>query len=223
MTRRIILLTTLFVVIASSISWGQRRRSPQPPQGWDFYQPEHKVEITPFGGYVWTVSRSFSDGINRGDLDIKSSGFYGIALDLNVKPGTQLELLYQRQDSDLTFKSGGFKETLTDLAVEYWHIGAVGGIRRENVQPFTGLTLGGTRYDFKTAGFEDMWKFSVILQLGAKLYINERIGLRLQGRMPYTFLSGGVGLGCGTGGCYTSVGGTGIAQFDVSAALMILL
>ena len=33
--------------------------------------------------------------------------------------------------------------------------------------------------------------------LGAKVYLSERIGLRFQTRMPFTFFSGGVGIGAG--------------------------
>ncbi|MCK5619955.1 MAG: hypothetical protein KAJ17_11165, partial [Candidatus Krumholzibacteria bacterium] len=64
--------------------------------------------------------------------------------------------------------------------------------------------------------------FSMIFGLGAKIYATDRIGLRVQARLPFTFISGGAGIGCGTGGCYTTVGGSGIAQFDVSAALMLM-
>jgi hypothetical protein len=38
------------------------------------------------------------------------------------------------------------------MAVEYWHIGAVKGMTKGNVKPFTGLTLGGTRYGSRQPG-----------------------------------------------------------------------
>jgi hypothetical protein len=89
--------------------------------------------------------------------------------------------------------------------------------------PFGMVTLGGVKYSFDQLGYEDMWKFSMILGLGAKFYVNEKIALRVQGRMPFAFLGSSVGFGVGTGGAYAGVSGYGIAQFDVSIGLAILL
>ena len=179
----------------------------------------HRLEIIPMGGYAWTVSQNatFTDqnGILRnGDLDINDSGFWGIAVDINAHPFAQLRLLYRRQDSQLTFKSAGTKDTVGDMAVEYWHIGGIKGMVKGNVRPFSGLTLGGTRY---SSDVGDDWKFSIMLSLGAKIYLNEKIGLMVGGNMPFTFTD--AFLGIGTGGM--SVGGTGIVQFDVVAGVMI--
>ena len=87
-----------------------------------------------------------------------------------------------------------------------------------NVMPYGLFSLGGTRYA-ESGGADDIWKFSVILGLGAKVYMSEKIGLLVQGRMPFTFTGGGIGIG--TGGA--SIVGTGIAQFDIGAGLMILM
>lgn len=224
MKRRMMLISALIVSMLSSAAWAQRRQPTRVPMG---SEPEHRVEIIPYGGYVWTVSRDFDfiDTNNvrrRGNLDIKSGGMYGVEIDFNLpfKPGSQLQLLYNRQDSELEFKSSGFTTQTVDFAVEYWQIGGVYGIRRDQVLPFSSLSIGGTRY---SGDVGDEWKFSMILGLGAKIYINERVGIRLAGRMPFTFFSSGFGLGVGTGGAYVSLGGTGIAQFDVSGGLVITL
>jgi hypothetical protein len=147
-------------------------------------------------------------------------------LDVNAKPGMQVRLLYQRQDSELTFKQAGVTDVMGDVSVEYWQIGGVGGLMNDqNIMPFSMLTLGATRYILSNLkprysaveNPDDVWKFSIILGLGAKFYLSERVGLLVSGRMPFTFTSGFLGIG--TGGL--SVGGTGIVQFDVSAGLMI--
>jgi hypothetical protein len=191
--------------------------SPLLAQGFQFEQKDHKLEIIPEYGYVWTVSRSATYNGNGGDLDLKSSPFWGVAVDINAKPGVQARLLYRRQDTQLTWKSLGTTEELGDAGVEYWHIGGIGGMTNNNVMPFTGLTLGATRYF--ADGVEDEWKFSIILSIGAKVYLNERIGLMVSGQMPYTFTDAFIGIG--TGGL--SLGGYGIAQFDVLAGLIIML
>jgi hypothetical protein len=175
-----------------------------------------RLDIIPMGGYVWTVSQSATYNQTSGDIDIKSGGFYGIAVDIYALPFMQVRLLYRRQDSQLTYKRAGITEDVGDIAVEYWHVGGIKGIQKGKVKPFTGLSLGGTRYAYDGG---DDWKFSIILSLGAKIYINDRIGLMATGQMPFSFT--GAFLGIGTGG--VSVGGTGIAQFDVAAGLIITL
>jgi hypothetical protein len=176
-----------------------------------------RVDIIPMGGYTWTLSQSATYGASVGDIDIKSGGFWGIAADIYAVPYMQIRLLYRRQDSKLTFKrGGGIEEDISDLAVEYWHIGAVKGIRKGNLLPYSGITLGATRF---VTDFEDNWKFSILISLGAKIYVNDRIGLMVAGQMPFSFT--GAFVGVGTGG--VSIGGTGIAQFDVVGGLVITL
>ena len=98
------------------------------------------------------------------------------------------------------------------------------GVRKGKVMPFGMFTLGGTRIvpEWTGAASDDVWKFSIIFGLGAKIYINEKIGLRVQGRMPWMFVDGGAYMGCGGGGCYTSFGGSGLVQGDVSGGLFVM-
>ncbi len=205
--------TALFLIVGLLVL-ASPAMAQQGSQGFHFEQPAHKFEIIPMYGYTWTVSQSATYNLQGGDLDFKNSEFWGIAIDINAKPGVQARLLYRRQDTKLTWKHLGVTEELGDVAVEYWHVGAVGGIVKGNMMPFTSLTLGGTRY---VTDLEDNWKFSIILSIGAKIHLNDRIGLMVAGQMPYTFTN--AFLGIGTGG--VTLGGYGIVQFDVVAGLII--
>ena len=205
---------TALILIVGLLVLASQAMAQQGSQGFHFEQPDHKFEIIPMYGYTWTVSQSATYNLQGGDLDFKNSGFWGIAIDINAKPGVQARLLYRRQDTKMTWKQRGVTEELGDVAVEYWHVGGVGGMVKGNVMPFTSLTLGGTRY---VTDLEDNWKFSIILSIGAKLHLNDRIGLMVAGQMPYTFTD--AFLGIGTGG--VSIGGYGIVQFDVVAGLII--
>lgn len=184
-----------------------------------------RFEITPFGGYAWTMARevAYNAGFNYTKIDIEDGGLWGVALDANLRGGdSQVELLYRRQDGELTVSQGGLgKQKISDVAVEYYQIGGLSGVRQDNLMGFGGMTLGATRLVYGESGFEDIWKFSMIFSLGAKTYINDRFGLRVQGSLPFTLISGGGSLGCGSGGCYTTVGGEGVGQLDVQAGLII--
>lgn len=220
-------LTTFLIVVVLTVAAGTASAQKDVGGGFEFgAKQQHRFEITPFAGYVWSasVNGSINDGttIRSGEFDLKSSGFYGVAVDINAKPGFQLELLWQRADTELEFKGvSGVKQSLGDVAVEYWQIGGVTGVQRENIMPFTSFSLGGVRLAPKDG--DDVWKFGVILGLGAKIYLSEKIGIRLQGRLPWIITDFGAGLGIGTGGVSAGIVGGGIIQADLSAGLIILL
>jgi hypothetical protein len=215
-----IVLVALFV---AAPSWAQYRRPPR-NQGWGFQQQQHRIEILGYGGYLWSGSIDVYYVTEYGKADVKSGGIWGIEADVNVRPGAQMVLLYHRQDSELIYqRAGGLKESAGDIAVEYWHIGGMSGVQQGNIMPFGMFTLGGTRIIPKFPGARgDEWKFSIIFGLGAKIYVSDRIGLRVQGRLPWIILNGGAAIGCGGGGCYTSFGGSGIVQADVSGGLFVM-
>jgi opacity protein-like surface antigen len=188
----------------------------------------HRVEISGHYGYVWTGSRTVQffdqdNSLRYGDVDIEDSSMWGIQLDIPVQPDAQFVLLYNRQESEITVREGGFqKTTIGDVVTEYWHVGGLGGVPQGRVFPYSMVTIGGTRYS-SLNGVGDQWKFSLIFGLGAKFYVNDRIALKVQGRIPYTFFSGGLGVGVGTGGVGIVAGGSGLIQGDLSAGLSLLI
>lgn len=188
---------------------------------------QHRAEVTPFVGYVF--GNSVNTGI--GKVGIAGDMNYGVIVDVNVRPGGQLELSYARQDTRFTLEPfTGVKRDLTDVAVNYFQIGGLGYVDQGQAQPFAAFTLGATWYDPKensiTDGdrviqINDEWRFSMILALGAKYFVGERIGLRVQGRLYATFLDSGGGVFCGFGGCSLGLFGTGVIQGDFSGGVTI--
>ena len=176
-----------------------------------------RVEVVPFGGYVWSFGKDFYYGTVGGTLDFKDSGYFGVNLDVSVRPGSQVRLMYRRQDTEVVFRDA-FDQQTFDAAIEYWHIGGITGVQRGNMLPYGMITLGGTRY---LAQDDDVWKFSMIFGLGAKIYTNGKFGLQVQGSFPFTIIDGGGSISCGGGGCFTSIGGSGLSQIDVSGGLII--
>ena len=223
-------LRTAFVVfvtlvLAAAPSWAQYRQPPPRKSQPSVYQtPQHRIEILGYGGYLWSGSIDAYYGTQGGELDLKSGTIWGIEGDVNVRPGAQLVLLYHRQDTELLFRSYGDVQTFSgDMAVEHWHIGGMSGVQKGNVMPFGMFTLGGTRLIPKFPGATgDIWKFSILFGLGAKIYVSDRVGFRVQGRLPWIIMSGGAAVGCGGGGCYTSFGGSGIVQADVSGGVFVM-
>lgn len=213
------------LLVTAAPLWAQYRqpppRRPRNP-GWGFQSQQHRIEIAGYFGYLWSGALDGYYGPTYGSVDLADGEIWGIEADINVRPGAQMVLLYQRQDTELKFKSGPINEVVGDVGVEHWQIGGMSGVQNGNVMPFGMFTLGATRLIPKFGANNDQWKFSIMFGLGAKIYLNERLGIRIQGHLPWIFTSGGAAFGCGSGGCFTSFAGTGIVQADVSGGVFLM-
>lgn len=201
---RLVLLLLLILMTLTSVSHATR------------------FEITPLVSYAWTSKMAAHDGVESGDLDIGNSASWGIAVDIDLHPEAQVELLFNRQDSYLEFLTypGGIQKWKGDLAVEYYQIGGLYRRPMPQAEPFFLMTLGATRFAPKNNQYSDEWKFSVIFGLGAKVWVTERIGLRFQGRVLMPMLWSSAGFWCGTGGCGLGYGGgSAMLQGDLGVGL----
>jgi len=174
---------------------------------------DSKFEITPYIGYQFGGQLH---AVGTGDYKLDDSLNYGIALDLTIRPGLQLELLYHRQDTEIRLITPIF-----DTSVEYFHIGGLYQLRWDRVSTFVLATLGTTHFNPDPAGLESEWRFSWSLGVGAKVFMSERIGFRIQGRLLSTWLSGTQDIYFGgPGGVYIRSGYT-MYQVALSAGLII--
>ena len=184
-------------------------------QGGTTYAPptaQSKFELSGIYGYQWggTV-RSY-----EGDYVLSDSGAWGIIANITVGPGSQLEFSYNRQDTQLMWKQGGIEHQLFDVAVEYWQGGGLYEFKRAgNVRFFGSFTLGATHLAPKESVYADDWRFSTVFGIGAKVFVSEKVGLRLQASLPLTWLWSGAY--CGWYGC--TYGGQGVVQGNLSAGL----
>jgi hypothetical protein len=210
------LAVAVILTLFASPALGQRagyRRPPRPAGGGS----STRLEITPLYGLQWGGTiRTY-----EGDFVFQDSGMWGVIVDVTVRSGAQVELLYWRQDTDVVLDEGFVSSTqLFDAAVEYWQIGGLYEFRRAgNVRIFGSMSLGATHIDPEPAILDDDWKFSTIFGLGAKVFVSDRIALRLQASMPVTYIYTSGGLFCGGGGCYTTLGGEGVVQGNLLAGL----
>lgn len=179
------------------------------------------VELS--GGYAYQWGGS-SD-ITGGQIEIPTSGSYGFTLDVPVRSGGKLELLWWRQDTSAEFNAVGVGPNvgLTDVAVEYWQMGGMTEVRRGNVSPFVVLTLGATRLIGKGNTTGNETRFSGTLGGGLKVSGQGRVGLRLEGRLLVTSSNTDSAFFCGLGGCAIGLVGDPIAQGVLSASLFLKL
>ena len=181
-----------------------------------------KVEITPYGGYMFGGKLRFYEG----DLKIENSGNYGLILDVEMAPDTKLEIFWSQMNTTAQFKPFyGYDYLQTDpfnMNVGYIQIGGVQEMDMDNIRPFGVFTLGTTYFLPQEGTYQDAWKFSVTLGGGVKIWFSDRVGIRLHGRLMLPMFWGGAGFTFGTGGAGLSMGaGTSMVQGEFAGGLII--
>ncbi|NOR14471.1 MAG: outer membrane beta-barrel protein [Candidatus Aminicenantes bacterium] len=181
----------------------------------------NKFEVTPFVGF------HFGGKIRtrEGDITLKDGAGYGVIVDISVRPGAQVEFLYSHQPTELrlnSFVTGG-KEVLFDAAMDYWQIGGLMEFYRGGMaKPFGVMTLGLTHLNSKEVGASSETRFSFGFGGGVKAQPSKHIGFRAEGRLYFTYISGGSGLWCGLpGGCWITLGGEAMVQGQLNAGVII--
>jgi hypothetical protein len=195
------------------------------------FAQDHKVEITPFGGYMLGGSIKFYEG----KFKVENAGCYGGMLAVQVKSGNFVELSYTGISTQGTWKpySGyiiDYPEKTVDLSVNYFQIGSVNEIPLDNesIRPYGTASLGATWFHPKGTNTNDEWLFSVAAGLGLKYFFNEKIGIRVQARLllPLVYGGAGFGIGVGTGGASGGVyvsSTAPIVQGDFTGGIVIAL
>ena len=199
MNRVILLVLALALCLGTATADAQRR----------------KAEIAVLGG--WQFGGSYDTF--QGNYSIKDALAITGVVDINLRPGGQLELMYDWQGTQVN-RSG---TKVFDADLHYFQIGGLGYVNRGKVEPFGVATLGLTYINPKDSEFSGETRFSFTLGGGAKVFPTERIGLRFEGRLLMTVIDGALGIGCGTGGCGGSFWGWGLVQGVVSAGLILAL
>jgi hypothetical protein len=176
------------------------------------------AELTAFGGYQ--VGGKFE--IQQGDLRISDNPNFGIILNIPVESGAQLELLWAHQETDLRIEDRvtGVETRLFDMAVEYYQAGGIYEADRSGRFKAYGMgSLGATHFNPQGTDQSSEWRFSGGFGLGAKSFLNDRVGIRTEARLMFTLINATGSIFCGGGGCLSNVSGTAIAQLLLTAGL----
>ncbi len=183
------------------------------------------MEITPLVGYHIGGATDFY----QGRMDIKGSVTYGLMYSIILPPqGVSIDLSFTRADSSLSFTANtgfpGYSDTSFKMASNYIMIGSNKEFLQDKVRLFIGGDIGAAWFDSKDSSVSDLWLFAVDLKGGIKIYLSDRIGIRLQGRFLMPMDLSNSGLFVGLGGAGVTFGGTVfVFQGDFTAGLIIRL
>lgn len=193
------------------------------------FAQDHKVELTPFGGYMLGGSIKFYEG----KFKVENAGCYGGMLAVQLRSGSFVEFSYTGMTtkgnwepySDY-FNDPDFLPFAIDMAVNHFQIGSVNELQLDNesIRPYGTFSVGTTWFNPKDDRSDDEWLFSVGAGLGLKYFFNEKIGIRMQARLLLPLVYNGAGFYLGTGGSGMYVSSTApIIQGDFTGGLIIAL
>jgi hypothetical protein len=175
------------------------------------------VEVSPFYGYRF--GGDFFEIVTRHPVDLDGAPAMGVALDVPLRDGLQLEGFFTHQDGHVAAFATPFGP-VQRVAVDHWLGGALqefgGGTR---VRPFATGMFGLTRYAIEG---DNEIRFTVNGGGGAKLFATRHIGVRLDGRISATFVdANGSAIACASGGCFLALHVNVVWQAEFTAGMVV--
>ncbi len=158
-----------------------------------------KVELTPFGGFVFAGNMH----TDYGEVHLRENAQYGGMISIPISRVMDVDLIYNRSDTkaELSYYTIGNHLRYLDvpLSINYMHVGFTRNFHlNPKVSPFVGFNLGACL--FAPKDYPDDWFFSLGLQAGAKIYFSKRVGLRLQAQGMVPVQGAGLSMFIGSGG-----------------------
>jgi hypothetical protein len=180
-------------------------------------------EVAPVLGY--TFSGKVDNGY--GTYDLSNAFLYGGRIDVQITDLSYFELSVRRNDPTITYTNYTENETSKfKTGTAHYMVGYLREFQDGKIKPYGVISLGTSRYwtKSKTNDYRQ-WFFSTEFGAGAKMFLNDHIGLRLQASVttPWDFAGGGMYWGVGTGGAGASGGmtfGVPVAHWDLSAGII---
>ena len=179
-------------------------------------------EITAFRGYG--IGGKFEEEGSGEALDLSDKATYGLSLNVAAAdtPDSQYELYLSHQATRLTGDHPTFASSIFDVDVTYYHLGGLIQGGGEHLKPFVVGTLGATHLDPDSRQYDDLWRPSLGLGGGVKLFPVPQVGIRLEVRGMVTFTNGRVAFTSDSNGATIYVESDAFFQCQFNAGVTIV-
>jgi opacity protein-like surface antigen len=176
-------------------------------------------EITPLVGY--SIGGGFGEASTGQSLDLDEGAHYGLSLGLKYDEQSLVEVFYSHQETSFIPNANVFGINEFDLNVEYLHFAGTHIVTTEGVMPFVTLSVGATRFDPDSSGFDSEIKFSFSVGGGVRYFFSEHVGFKLEGRGYGTILSSDNEIFCRNNQCLVVNDSESLWQFQGTAGLIM--
>jgi hypothetical protein len=194
-------------------------------------------QVSPMLGY--SIGGHFEEDSDDSDeesgisLDIKESPSFALAVNTDYEQGTEFEIFYSRQATELEADEEIFSSTsLFDLDVHYLHIGGTVILTRvkdffgetlfepsDFCEPYLVGTLGATHLKPRDSDYDPVTRFSASLGFGTRLYARKNLGFRFEARGFATLINSDTALFSNSRGMKIYVDADAFAQAMLNAGL----
>lgn len=179
------------------------------------------ITLEAFGGWLWTGSAGYYNDIKVDDL-----GNYGIRA--GVSPGDGMLVEFEWNHTETTLHGRDYITNQSydeDIKMNYYLLGFNKEMSDGPAVPFGLLNVGVLNAQgVDNNSYINTNFFTVGLGGGLKYYFSDHIGIRLQARLFFPMQFAGVGFGCGSGGCGSSVSGyANTIQGDFTGGIILKL
>jgi hypothetical protein len=172
--------------------------------------------VTLYGGDRF--GGSVTDSTNNSSIDLKNGSSFGLAVDIGMDPGRQVEVFYSQQNTALT--SGAFSLKGNGLTLRNYHVGGTAFIDEIGRGVYVMGGIGGTTATLKNGGLNSETYFSGNLGVGFMVPLGRHVGFRFEARGYGIALRGSGALFCGgRSGCTVAVKGNGLFYGEVLAGV----
>lgn len=161
------------------------------------------VFVAPFGGYSFgssELSATDNDGVEQSRINFAESNHWGMMAGVTtVDPGS-IYLLYSHQPSQLKVTSNLNQAVITNMDVDYLHIGGALYFPQGNFRPYITTSAGLTQMR-PYGGFSNETHFSIGIGGGSEYQITPRLSVFADVRGYVIFISRTQSLFCNNGNC----------------------
>jgi hypothetical protein len=157
------------------------------------------IELNGFTGW----QQGGTARLYEGDFRINAAMNYGGKIAVGLSSTTYAEIAYMRADTEGRYYPFlGNASDPVPFSSNYLHVTGLQEIHKGPLAPFTTIGLGMAIWSPKTSQLNSKTQFSATFGAGVKFWLNDLLGIRVQGSllMPMVFNGFGFGCGIGTGG-----------------------
>lgn len=162
-----------------------------------------EVFVAPFGGYSFGnsgLSTVDNDGLEQSRIDIAESNHWGVMVGVTTPDPGSIYLLYSHQSTELKVSGATEPDVLTDLAVDYLHVGGALYFPQGNFRPYI-TTSAGLSQMRPDGGFSNETHFSMGIGGGAEYQVTPAFSLFADIRGYAIFTRSSQSLFCNSGNC----------------------
>lgn len=187
--------------------------------------------VAPFGGYSFAASELDASEVSsptntnatntvNTQVKIAESDHYGIMMGVKTKEPGDIYLLYSHQTTDLRIGGNFSPDLLTQLDVDYLHVGGSLYFPKGDLRPYVTVSVGLTQMR-PTDEYSNESRFSMGFGLGVEYQMSDSLSFLADARGYATFVSSDNALFCDANQCVWNIHADIMWQGQVNAGIKL--